>query len=265
MLKIAVCVKSVLLESLGDGCTSPSRTIQNSGMNPFDLYALECAFSLSPQQAREISVFSMGTAKPAEAVLREAAKLGANQLYAISDPLFAGSDTYVTAKILSRALEQTGPFDLILCGERAIDGETGQVPGELAARQKATYVTAVEEIAQCDANGLQLICRTDEGSARVETAYPAVLGISCGIRNVGHPVMPSLKQLRQAQGIPITVLNSVTLGFSASEVGHSGSLTKVVRSVRPEWDRQCVFCANIPQGIRQIRSILGACTNGDCL
>lgn len=234
-------------------------------MNPFDLYALECALSLLPRQPGEISVFSMGAAKPAEAVLREAAKLGANRLYAISDPLFAGSDTYVTARILSRALEQTGPFDLILCGERAIDGETGQVPGELAARQRAAYVTAVEEVVQCGANGLRLICRMDEGSARVETAYPAVLGISCGIRKVGHPVMPSLKQLRQAQSVPVTILDSATLGFSASEVGRKGSLTRVVRSVRPEWDRQCVFCADIPQGIRQIRGILEARAKGDCL
>ena len=69
----------------------------------------------------------------ATAVLKEALALGADQGILLSDRAFAGSDTWCTARTLAAGIEQLGEYDLILCGERATDGETGQTGPALAA------------------------------------------------------------------------------------------------------------------------------------
>lgn len=255
MFHIAVCVKSVLLEGQARGTESVERTEANSGMNPFDLLALECALSLGREGERRISVFSMGAQGPGEMVLREAARLGVDELFLLCDPMFGGADTYATAKVLNRALRQTGPFDLILCGERAVDGETGQVPGELAAMLEIPYVTAVEELEQPSPQTMTGVCRTAEGYARFQTPCPAVLGISCGMRHVGHPVIPSLAQLRKAAALTIRRLDGASLGLLPEEVGRKGSLTRVVDAQRPDWDRTCRLLEDVEEGAALVKEL----------
>jgi electron transfer flavoprotein alpha subunit len=49
----------------------------------------------------------------------------------LSDPVYAGADTLVTARILAAAAKQIG-YDLILCGRTTTEGETAQVGPMLA-------------------------------------------------------------------------------------------------------------------------------------
>jgi electron transfer flavoprotein beta subunit len=66
----------------------------------------------------EVTALTMGRAFAAN-LLPAAASLGADKLYCVSDPVFAGSDTYATASILSQAIRHVGGADLALCGRRA--------------------------------------------------------------------------------------------------------------------------------------------------
>lgn len=79
-------------------------------------------------------MYHHGAGNLAKAVLYEGAMYGADRLIHICDPAFAGSDTLATSRILARAIERAGLPDIILCGRRTIDGETGQVGPQLAAR-----------------------------------------------------------------------------------------------------------------------------------
>ncbi len=68
----------------------------------------------------------------------------------VSDKAFAGADTWATSYVLAEAIKTLGDYDLIICGERATDGDTGQVGPGIAAwldLPVATYVSKVESVA----------------------------------------------------------------------------------------------------------------------
>lgn len=267
MLKIAVCMKSVLnntTEAAREG--NIARNVKNSTMNPFDLYALETALSIPSADGREISVFTMGEQTSGSALLTEACKLGADKLYLISDHVFAGSDTYVTASILTKALRLYGPFDLILCGERAIDGETGQVPGALSAMLDIPYTTCVVGLQTVSPHSLLCHCRREESVDTVSIPLPCILGISCGMEGIHHPVVPSLKGLRRAHNIRIELLDNSLLDFPPEKVGIAGSPTRVVKTTRPSWNRECQMFSDTEAGVDMLLSLLNEAMDGrNCL
>ena len=101
-------------------------------INPLDLYAIELALVLREQYGGEVIAISMGPAQAVKA-LREALAMGCDSAVLLSDRAFAGSDTWATSYVLQAAVRQVGDVDLIICGERATDGETGQVGPAVAA------------------------------------------------------------------------------------------------------------------------------------
>ena len=70
----------------------------------------------------------------AEAALREVVGLGIDDVALLQDRAFAGADTWATSYTLAKGAEKLGPFDLIVCGKQAVDGDTAQVGPEMAAR-----------------------------------------------------------------------------------------------------------------------------------
>lgn len=111
-------------------------------MNPFDKNALETALQLKDIYGGKVVVISMGPGQ-AKAVIREAIAMGADEGYLVTDRAFGGSDTYATSYILSQAIEKLGPFDVILGGKQAIDGDTGQTAPSIAEHMGATRLTYV--------------------------------------------------------------------------------------------------------------------------
>ncbi|MBN1864050.1 MAG: electron transfer flavoprotein subunit beta/FixA family protein, partial [Victivallales bacterium] len=101
-------------------------------VNPLDLYAIELGIRLKEQLGGETVALSMGPPKAVEA-LKEALSMGVDEAVLVSDRRFGGSDTWATSYILSEAIKRMGDYDLIVCGERATDGDTGQVGPGIAA------------------------------------------------------------------------------------------------------------------------------------
>lgn len=97
-------------------------------ITPFDGAALEAALSLD---GAEVTVLSMAPPAARE-VLTSLTRLGPMRVILLSDPLFAGSDTLATARILREAIRKI-PYDLIFCGRQSTDGDTAQVGPCLAA------------------------------------------------------------------------------------------------------------------------------------
>ena len=132
MLKIVVCIKQVP-ETGNVRMDEKTGTMVREGVesiiNPLDLYAIEVALLLKEEHGGIVTVISMGP-PGAEKAVREAMAMGCDEGGLISDRAFAGSDTHATSYALSKAIEKLAPYDLILCGERATDGDTSQVgPG----------------------------------------------------------------------------------------------------------------------------------------
>ena len=108
MLSIAVCIKQVP-DTQKARFDPKTGTIDRNGtesiMNPDDLHAIEMALSIRDRYGAAITAVTMGPPHAAD-VLDEAYALGVDSCVLVSDPGFAGSDSLVTSKTLSRAITE---------------------------------------------------------------------------------------------------------------------------------------------------------------
>jgi len=105
-MNIVVCIKQV--PGTTDIKIDPeTNTLIREGVesiiNPFDTYALEEGVRLKERCGGKVTAISMGPPQ-AEEALRETISLGADEAILISDRAFAGSDTWATSYVLSKAI-----------------------------------------------------------------------------------------------------------------------------------------------------------------
>ena len=204
-------------------------------INPLDLYAIESAILLREKHGGEIIAISMGPEK-AETALREAIAMGCDSGILVSDKAFGGSDTWATSYVLSAAIKKTGNFDLIICGERATDGDTGQVGPGIAAfldLPAATYVSRIKEFG----NQRCIVHRLVEGGYEVlDVQLPAVVTV---VKEVSEPRLPTLRGKQKAKKTEIAVFKSGDLDVDEDNTGLNGSPTRVVKIFKPKVIREC--------------------------
>ncbi|NQT45869.1 MAG: electron transfer flavoprotein subunit beta/FixA family protein, partial [Candidatus Omnitrophica bacterium] len=148
-MDIIVCLKQV--PDTTDVKINPeTNTLIREGVksviNPFDMYAIEEGIRLKERFGGKVIAVSMGPPQVEEA-LREAIAMGVDEAILISDRAFAGSDTWATSYTLSKAIDQIGEFDLVLCGKQASDGDTAQVGPGISTHldiPQATYIRKIE-------------------------------------------------------------------------------------------------------------------------
>jgi electron transfer flavoprotein alpha subunit len=191
-------------------------------LNPFDAWAVGHAARLGD----EVVAMTMGPPQ-AEEALRECLALGANRCIHLSDRVFAVADTIGTSRTLALAIQKEGA-DLVLCGLKALDAETRQVPPEVAAYLGWPHVTGVLELSANDGR-LQAKRETDDGPHTVEVDLPALCSI----------FRPTDAETTAPEG-EIVVWTATDLVDDVREndkrFGQSGSPTRVlaVRDVSPE-------------------------------
>lgn len=208
-------------------------------INPLDLYAIEIAIQLREIYGGEVAALSMGPAKAALA-LREAIAMGCDSAVLVTDKAFGGSDTWATGYVLSAAIRQlsieSGHVDLIICGERATDGDTGQVGPGIASFLNfpvATYVSKVEGVADgfCKVNRL-----VEDGYEILQVALPAVLTV---VKEVADPRLPTLRGKQRAKKMDLISWGAKDLEVEYDKLGLNGSPTRVVKIFRPTVARNC--------------------------
>ena len=200
-----------------------------SVINPFDTYALEEGVRLRERCGGKVTVVSMGPPQ-AEAALRETIALGADEAVLLSDRVFAGSDTWATSHVLSRAMEKIADYDLIVCGRQTLDGDTGQVgPGlsETLAIPFVAYVSKVEELRE---GYIRVQRMVEEGYETIEMSLPAVITV---VKEINVPRLPSLRGSMKARTAQIPVWTAGDLGVEADKAGIAGSPTRVVKIFFP--------------------------------
>ena len=133
-MNILVCVKQVPGSSNVevDPVTGVlKRNGAKSKINPYDLYAIETALSLTEKDGGRVETVTMGPPQ-AKAALIETVCMGAASGTFLSDRKFAGADVLATAYTLSQGIKKCGEFDLIICGKQTTDGDTAQVGAEVS-------------------------------------------------------------------------------------------------------------------------------------
>jgi len=222
-------------------------------INPLDLYAIEVAIQLREQHGGEVAAVSMGPPK-AMSALKEAIAMGIDSAVLLSDKAFAGSDTWATSYVLAAAIRRMGDYDLIICGERATDGDTGQVGPGIASfldLPVATYVSRVGDVG----NGRCRVHRlVEDGYEVLEMALPGVLTV---VKEVAAPRLPTLRGKQRARRAEIPTWGPGELDVDADKLGLNGSPTRVVKIFRPSVARQCQkLTAADEQGVAEAVDLL---------
>jgi len=209
-------------------------------VNPLDLYAIETAIRLRESRGGQVVVVSMGPPKAAEA-LKEAIAMGADCGALITDKAFAGSDTWATGYVLAAAIRKLGgagtqPVDLVICGERATDGDTGQVGPGIASfldLPVLTYVSRIDEMADGRVRVHRLV---EDGYEILEGELPCVLTV---VKEIATPRLPTLRGKQKARKTQLSVWGPGDLDVERGKVGLNGSPTRVVKIFRPKVARRC--------------------------
>jgi electron transfer flavoprotein beta subunit len=181
-LKIVVLAKQVPdTRHVGPDAMKPDGTVNRGKLstvfNPDDLHALELALSLKDENPEtEITILTMGPPKAAD-IIREGYYRGADYGVMISDRRFGGADTLATSYTLSKGIEKLAPYDLIVGGRQAIDGDTAQVGPQCAQKLKLPQITYVEEILEITEKGITAKRRLEKGIEIVSSPFPCLITV----------------------------------------------------------------------------------------
>jgi electron transfer flavoprotein alpha/beta subunit len=203
----------------------------SSILNPFCEYALDEAFRIKNMMDEEVEIvaISMGPPQARSALLR-CLELGADRAILLSDRGFAGSDCWATTLVLESCIRKViGEYDIILTGKQAIDGDTAQVPSELAEMLGIPQVTGCSRI-EFAGDRIQATRETENGRQLVKASIPALISIGKGT-NLRR--FPSMTDFLKARSKDISVMGAKDLDIDAEHVGLKGSHTQVIRVFAP--------------------------------
>lgn len=237
-MRILVCVKQVPGSSNVevDPVTGVlKRDGVASKMNPYDLYAIELALSLTEQYGGEVETITMGPPQ-AKSVIVEAICMGAERGCVLSDRKFAGADVLATAYTISQGIRKLGDFDLILCGKQTTDGDTAQVGAEVAeylGLPNVSNVLAVKDIAD---GKVTLDASLDERNVTMQVQLPCVLSVD---GDINSPRLPSYKVKQTVTDDLVRFISFADFeDRDENHYGLNGSATQVERIFPPEKNTQ---------------------------
>ena len=240
-MKIAVLVKQVPATDkvkMDPETGTMVRSAMEAELNPLDMYAVEEAVRWKEKKEDvEITVISMGPPMAKDAI-KDAISMGCDKGILISDRSFAGSDTLATARTLSAAIRELGEFDVIFTGERATDGETGQVGPSVGSQLNIPVITYVSKIKEIQGDKAIVERAIEGGHEIIEVSLPALLSV---VKEINEPRVPNFKGKMKAKHAEIPVMTATDLELSSELVGLKGSPTRVVKIFYPSISRNGII------------------------
>jgi electron transfer flavoprotein beta subunit len=199
-------------------------------INVYDEYAVEEALKIKEKLgAGTVTIVTLGPDRAAESI-RMGLAMGADKAVHLDDPAFLGSDSYATAKALAAAIKGM-PYDLILCGMRAIDDDAFQVGHTLAEFLRLPSVMGIVKLELSADKKKATVHRQVEGGVEVlEVPLPAVLGATKGLNEPRYPSLPGIMKAKKKELKPLKVAD---VGLSAGDVGKQGVKTHVANFSLP--------------------------------
>jgi electron transfer flavoprotein beta subunit len=234
-VNIAVCVKPVPDTSIVT--LDPDTGLINDDdlvyiVNPYDVVALEEAVRIKEKDGTSLVTLISMAPPSAKRVLHQCLAMGVDEAMLLWDKSFENSDSYATGVILSKAIA-SGQYDLVLCGQKAIDTEAGQVGSVIAERLDIPLASRVVKIdISPESKKADIESKLEKGNrARMEVFLPALLTVELDLNEPRYASLPSLMAgLRK----DITEYNRETLGLSYGEVGSEGSRTRTTDFALPK-------------------------------
>lgn len=234
------------------------RENKKSILNPDDACAVAAALEMKKRTGCRVTVMTMGP-ESAGKYLEDLLRRGADRAVLITDPLYRGSDTYVTAAILSRALAREA-YDLVLTGTHSLDGDTAHIPSQVAEFLQMpvmTHVTKIERPEDLPGAPGEIRAEVQEDDETLEflVELPAVLGV-CSESGYRLPFVRYDDRKKDVSD-RLTVLTNKELGFAPEDTGLEGSRTKVIRTYPKKLEnKRKQIVRNDEQGIAYVYDYL---------
>ncbi|WP_062199069.1 electron transfer flavoprotein subunit beta/FixA family protein [Massilibacterium senegalense] len=164
-------------------------------INPYDEYAVEEAIQLRDEHGGEVTVVTIGT-EEAEKELRTALAMGADKavLINVEDDL-DDIDQYTTSKIIAKYLEDQ-EYDLIIGGNVAIDGGSGQVGPRVAELLNIPQVTTITNI-EVDGDTATIERDVEGDKEVVEVSFPVLVTAQQGLNEPRYPSLPGIMKAKK--------------------------------------------------------------------
>ncbi len=210
-MQMIVCVKAVPDPGIpvgtgpGDPAWDPPSWLWD--LNPPDGAALAVAAGL---RGAEDAVTAVSLGPQAPRALRRALARGADRAVHLADRSWEDLDIVTAARILAAAVGRLG-FDVVLCGQAAVDGQAESLAAVLAGFLECPLVSPVVE-AWREADALVARTRLPRGRrARLSPRLPAVLAVE----GVPSRVDATFPAHFRALTVPLETWDASTLSLDA--------------------------------------------------
>ena len=248
-MNIIVCVKHVPETAEAElKIDASGKNVERAGLvydiNEWDDYALEEAVRIREKQGGTVTAVTIG-ADDSDSTLRKCLARGADKAIRMTDPKFNGSDGYAIAKILHSVIK-TLPYDIIFTGMQAGDDGSAVVGPILAEMLKIPHATMVKKIEI--GTGTVKVNRELEGGLeeQVEVKLPALFSTQTGMN---EPRYVSIMGIRKAMQKEIKLMTLADTGLAESDVGETGSWTRIERLYIPPVEKQAEFLKGTPDEV----------------
>ncbi|MGH2583884.1 MAG: electron transfer flavoprotein subunit beta/FixA family protein, partial [Dehalococcoidia bacterium] len=198
-------------------------------ISPYDVQAVEAALRIKDATGEgKVTILSIGQAS-ARDVIKHALAMGSDEGVLVDDPaLYDNYDPFVTAQVLTAAIQKIGDYNLILCGRAAADWDYGIAPSGIAELLNLPCVTVARKVEA--KNGTIAVDKVlADGFETVDVQAPCVITIS---NEFGDPRYPQLRQIMAAARKQVDVWTLTDLGLSADGLNHRITMEKLYVPVK---------------------------------
>lgn len=218
-------------------------------INPYDEYAIEEAIRVRDDHGGEVTVVTVGD-EEAEKQLRTALAMGADKaaLINIEDDLDEYDQTTV-AHILGEYLKDKDP-DLILAGNVAIDGGSGQVGPRIADILDIPYVTTITKL-EIEGKNVKIVRDVEGDSETIEASLPLLVTAQQGLND---PRYPSLPGIMKAKKKPLEELELDDLDLDEDDVAAKTKTVEIFLPPQKEAGR--ILEGDISDQVKELAGLL---------
>ena len=212
-------------------------------INPDDASALEFALRQKDENPNVyIEVVTMGPIH-LKSKLEKLLEHTIDHVTLINDPLYIGSDSLATSKILSSYLKLQD-YDLILTGSQTLDGDTGHVGPQIGEMLQLPQCSNIVEIPQITKKDAFIEIDTLTSRCTYQIDLPAVLSVSSESSYKLRFV--KIGQNQKDTNNRLSIIRNDLLRHDTSTIGINGSSTQVKRTntVKPQTKERRVLELN---------------------
>ncbi len=215
------------------------RALLESILNPLDLHALSFARRITAADPASKTVYLTMGPPQAREVLTECISRAPGDAVLLTDRSMGGADTVATAYSLALAIRRIEQelFDgsreyLIVTGMQSVDGDTAQVPPQIAEDLGIDQVAYAQDVHTDPELTFRRI-----GAEGTEDVVPVRFPALVTVTACTDTLYRSFHSARAARSATIHTWSASDVGATADKVGIKGSRTTVYRIFSPSEDR----------------------------